>query len=115
MSYKIAIASSNGESVNQHFGQSKNFLIYQISKDGVIFLEDRSVAHEASDSRHDDQLPYLADQIQDCNAIFVLKIGMKASRYLYQRNIKSFQVNYSLNYILETLLKNERERNIKII
>ena len=114
MSYKIAIASTNGESVNEHFGQAENFLIYEVTKDTVNFVEDRSVQAASSGTEHSEEgLVRLADNLQDCKAVFVLKIGVKASRYLYQRNIKSFQVNFSLNYIFTSMIKNEQKgRNI---
>lgn len=116
MPYKIAIASTNGEAVNQHFGQAKNFLIYEIAREGVSFVEDRQVEAASGGTEHSEEgVIRLADHLQDCRAVFVLKIGMKASRYLYQRNIKCFQVNFSLNHIFNTLLKNEREGKINVI
>lgn len=115
MGYRIAIASSNGESVNQHFGQTENFLIYEISAEGAVFIEDREVI-PASEGEHSEAgLKRVADELYDCSAVFVLKIGMKASRYLYQLGLKSFQVNYSLNYIFEKLIKNQKDGLVKII
>jgi hypothetical protein len=58
-------------------------------------------------------LTRVADILQDCKAVFVLKIGMQASRYLYQRGLKSFEVNFSLNHIFNTLLKNQQNQFIK--
>jgi len=116
MSYRIAIASSNGESVNQHFGNAENFLIYEVSKEKVSFVEDRPMQSSSIGAGHsDEKVVYLADQLQDCSVVFVTKIGMKASRYLYQHKLKSFQVNFSLNYIFTTLLRNEQSSRIKII
>lgn len=115
MSYKIAIASSNGESVNQHFGQAENFLIYEITKEKVHFIVDRHVEKASEGTEHSEEgLIRLADQLQDCKAVFVSKIGMKASRYLYQRNIKSFQVDFTLHYIFTTLLANEQKGKVNI-
>ncbi len=116
MGYKIAIASTNGESVDQHFGKSRNFLIYELSDDKVVFIEDRELIAVSEDDEHSESgLIRVADVLQDCKAVFVLKIGMKASRYLYSRGIKSFEVKFSLNYIFETLLKNQRNGIIKIL
>jgi len=111
MAYKIAIASSNGESVNQHFGQAGNFLIYEVTDEGVKFIEDREVDAASGGTEHSEAgLNRVAEILQDCKAVFVLKIGMKASRYLYQRDIKSFQVDFPLSYIFETLLKNQKKK-----
>jgi len=110
MSYKIAIASNNGESVNEHFGQAENFLIYEVTNEGVNFVEDREVEPATDGNKHSDYgLIRVADILQDCKAVFVLKIGVKASRYLYQRDIKSFEVDYSLNFIFSSLIKNPQK------
>jgi Dinitrogenase iron-molybdenum cofactor. len=36
---KIAVASSDGEKVDQHFGQAKHFLIFQMGKSGLEFVD----------------------------------------------------------------------------
>ena len=114
MAYRIAIASSNGESVDQHFGQAENFLIYEITDNGVNFIEDREVGAASNGKEHSDiGLNRVVDALYDCKAVFVLKIGMKASRYLNQRGLKSFEVDYSLHHIFTILLKNQQKKFIK--
>jgi len=112
MPYRIAIASDDGEYVNQHFGKTDSFLIYEISDEGVVFVEDREIKANSSSEKKE---ILLAEQLRDCKAVFVTKIGMTASRYLYQQDIKSFQVDFSLNHILNVLVKNERQKRIKIL
>jgi nitrogen fixation protein NifX len=115
MAYRIAIASSDGESVNQHFGQTKNFLIYDILEGSVEFVEDREVNFETNESAHSDSnLGQLSILLKDCKAVFVSKIGEKASSYLYINGISSFSVNYSLNHIFSTLLKRQKSK-LKVI
>ena len=115
MSYRIAIASSDGESVNQHFGQAGNFLIYEITEGHVDFIEDREVtidlAEKAQSDAHFERVTIL---LKDCKAVFVLKIGERAIRYLYINGIKSFAVDFSLNFIFMTLLKRQNSR-IKLL
>jgi nitrogen fixation protein NifX len=114
MAYRIAIASSNGESVDQHFGQAENFLIYEITDNDINFIEDREVEAASNGKEHSDiGLSRVADTLQDCKAVFVFKIGMKASRYLYQRGLKSFDVDYSLHHIFNILLRNQKKKFIK--
>jgi nitrogen fixation protein NifX len=114
MAYRIAIASNNGESVNQHFGQAENFLIYEITDGQVNFIEDREVEAASNGIDHSPLgLARVADTLQDCSAVFVSKIGMQASRYLYQRGLKSFEVDFSLNHVFNTLLKNQQKEFIK--
>jgi predicted Fe-Mo cluster-binding NifX family protein len=110
-SYRIAIASSDGESVNQHFAQAENFLIYEVSDDGVVFIEDREVNVNSEEKLHSDtKIEIITNLLKDCKAVFVLKIGERAIRYLYVNGIKSFPVNYSLNRIFTTLVKRQNGR-----
>jgi nitrogen fixation protein NifX len=113
MVYKIAIASSDGESVNQHFGQAENFLIYEISDGKIEFIEDREVASACSGnecSHNDANFEILVELLKDCKAVFALKVGERAAKYLLVYGIQNFSVDYSLNHIFETLLKRQKGR-----
>ena len=111
MAYRIAIASSDGESINQHFGQAGNFLIYEISDGHVEFIEDREVTVDPGEEFHSDaNFERITILLKDCKAVFVRKIGERAIRYLYVKGIKSFAVDFSLNFIFATLLKRQNSR-----
>jgi predicted Fe-Mo cluster-binding NifX family protein len=115
MSYRIAIASSDGESVNQHFGQAGNFLIYEVSEGHVDFIEDREVIFDPEiHTQSDANFERVTILLSDCKAVFVLKIGERAIRYLLVNGIKSFAVNFSLNFIFTTLIKRQNSR-IKLL
>jgi predicted Fe-Mo cluster-binding NifX family protein len=115
MAYRIAIASSDGESVNQHFARAENFLIYEITEGKVAFIEDRLVNAGFGESAHSDaRIEEIKNLLSDCKAVFVSKIGEKAIRYLNINGIKSFAVNFSLNFIFTTLLKRQNSR-VRII
>jgi len=111
MAYRIAIASSDGESVDQHFGQAINFLIYEISEGQVEFIEDREVITNQDQEFHSDaNFERITILLKDCKAVFVRKIGERAIRYLLVNGIKSFAVDYSLNFIFTTLIKRQNSR-----
>jgi predicted Fe-Mo cluster-binding NifX family protein len=113
---RIAIASSNGESVDQHFGQADNFLIYDVGDTEVEFVEDRDVSTSFGSSPHSDEnLERLAGLLSDCSAVFVLKIGARSYKYLYERGVNSFEVNFSLHHIFKTLLKNKERGRVRLI
>jgi predicted Fe-Mo cluster-binding NifX family protein len=116
MSYRIAIASSNGESVDQHFGQAQNFLIYQVSSKGIDFVEDREVQLVQSETPHSEEnLERLVKLLEDCSAVFVLKIGARSSGYLQLHHISVFEVDFSLNHIFTTLIKQEQQGRVRIL
>ena len=114
--YRIAIASSNGETVDMHFWQATSFLIYEIGDEGASFVEDRAIENVKDENEHSMQnMEKRAKILSDCKAVFFLKIGMRSSRYLYEHGIKPFEVSFSLNHIFKTLIKNEKQGRIKIL
>ncbi|MDR3267573.1 MAG: hypothetical protein LBT83_00700 [Tannerella sp.] len=116
MPYRIAIASSDGESVNLHFGQAANLLIYEIGDDGVAFIEDREVRLITGQAAHtEDNLNIFAALLKDCSAIFVRRIGAQSKKHLITKNIKCFEVDFSLNHIFNTLLKNQQRGRVRIL
>lgn len=115
MEYRIAIASSDGQKVNQHFGQAENFLIYEIKKGEAEFIEDRIVNFIKPQAYHSDaHIKYLTDLLSDCKVVFALKIGDSAAQYLIQNGLKTFPVNFSINHIVNSLLRLQNGR-VKII
>jgi len=113
MSYKIAIASSNGESVDQHFGRARNFIIYEISDGQVEFIEDREVPSACTSnecSHNGANFENLVELLSDCKAVFAFRIGPQAVRCLQVVGIQGFEVGFSLNHIFETLLKRQKGR-----
>ena len=73
---RIAVASKDGISINQHFGHARSFYIFRVSAEGSVLLESRDVAlychgHSADQSAMQDIL----NTIRDCDAVMVARIG----------------------------------------
>jgi predicted Fe-Mo cluster-binding NifX family protein len=115
MPYRIAIASNDGESVNQHFGQAKNFLIYEIDAEGVNFVEDREVKTIPDEAAHTDRnMSIFAEALSDCSAVFVRRIGARSAKYLNSNNIRTFEVDFSLNHIFKTLIRHQKNGRVRL-
>jgi predicted Fe-Mo cluster-binding NifX family protein len=113
--YRIAIASSDGESVNQHFGQARNLLIYEISDAGIEFIEDREIKLILDEAAHTERnMNIFANALSDCSAVFVRRIGAQSAKFLHERNIRTFEVSFSLNQITSTLLKHQKEGRVRL-
>ena len=54
MDVKIAIASSDCLTVNEHFGRSRSFRIYRLHDSGHEFIEERKGVPLCSGHAHDD-------------------------------------------------------------
>ncbi|MDR0613226.1 MAG: hypothetical protein LBG45_07090 [Dysgonamonadaceae bacterium] len=113
--YRIAIASSDGESVNQHFGQVRSLLIYEISDAGAEFVEDREINLASGEAAHTERnMNIFAETLSDCSAVFVRRIGAQSAKFLHERNIRTFEVDFTLNHIIATLLKRQTGGRVRL-
>lgn len=72
----FAVASKDGISINLHFGHATSFWIYQVSSEGVSFLEQREVEHYCNgNTSSQSAMENILKTIHDCDAVFVAKIG----------------------------------------
>ena len=86
---KVAVASSDGIMVNQHFGRADSFYVYEIQS-GVKFLEKRKGVPFCHGGTHDDgELLDAVTLLGDCQLVFVLDIGWGAEEALARQGIKA--------------------------
>lgn len=104
MSFKVAVASSDGKSINQHFGQAENFLIFEIEKNGNYkLIEIRKNSPPQSNPNfladHDNIVARSTNLISDCEILLVSQIGPGAIKALLSRKIQPYAVS---NMLIET-------------
>jgi nitrogen fixation protein NifB len=72
----VAVATTGGGRVNEHFGHAKEFQIYELSASGSKFVGHRRVdLYCQGGYGEEDALPTIIRAINDCHAVFVAKIG----------------------------------------
>jgi len=114
MDVKIAVASSDGETVNQHFGRAGSFRIYRLHDTGYELLEVRDNSPACSGGQHsDDALERTAITIADCRGVVADQIGPGAIDALITHRILAFTMGGSINDALDALLKSKRFTYIK--
>lgn len=84
-SIRVAVASNNGEKLDGHFGSCARFLIYQVSADEARLVDIRSMA--ASPNNNEDKNSYRAEQIADCDVLYVVSIGGPAAAKVVKQDI----------------------------
>ena len=75
----IAVASTDGKEINQHFGHAERFLIYDVDGGEVRLVKEKKVERYCSyDSDHSLRAPILraiADALSGCGAVVCAQIG----------------------------------------
>ena len=75
---RIAVVSTDGANVNDHFGKAERFLIYDCD-DKMIFVEERPTeTYSVGDPNHPfdaEKFGRIAALLKDCSKIYVTQIG----------------------------------------
>jgi len=112
--YRIAAASTDGKTINEHFGKAASFLIYDIGKEGHTFVEKRSVTPLSRIVQHDggvqqcsghteDSILSVIDTLKDCTAVVAVQIGGAVKRALEINGISVFEKADSIENALNKL------------
>jgi nitrogen fixation protein NifB len=72
----VAVATKSGGLVDQHFGHAREFLVYDVSREGAALVGRRSAdGYCAGGDGDDDALEASLRALSDCKAVLVAKIG----------------------------------------
>ncbi len=100
---RVGFASTDGIYVNEHFGHAKYWEIYDIGEDADI-VETRLV--RTGCNCHDTGLlDETLEQLSDCDALFVARIGEGAAAYLMKKGKRIFEAAGDIALIIEKLIK----------
>ena len=107
MTYRVALASSDGIVVNRHFGKSEKFQIYEVNDEHEAkFIEERENTPSCREFEHSEEaLLKTIKVIKDCRVVFVSRIGAGAYDELRRHGIESFEMAREVNEIIEKLKK----------
>lgn len=104
MSYKIAVASSDGSTIDQHFGKADRFEIFEVLDDGgfrsseirakpAAVLSGETADHKRGTGCGCEGGEADAGIISDCAYVLAAQIGMGALRSLARQGITAFDVD----------------------
>jgi len=76
LSARVAVATKGDGLVNQHFGHAKEFLVYEVARDGARLLGARRVERYCQGGQaEEDALAPVLRALSDCQAVLVAKVG----------------------------------------
>lgn len=86
----IAFASSTGDKIDQHFGWSKQFYLYEINKESATLLKVVDSSQEPEEEVA--KLNYKIGTIEDADIMYCTQIGPKASKMVQASGIHPVRV-----------------------
>jgi nitrogen fixation protein NifX len=92
MSYKIAVASTDGKVVNQHFGRADQFYIIEVNEEDKFEpIELRKLPPICQGGDHDEAaMQRNVKLLSDCEFVLVSRIGHIAENALNQQGISVY-------------------------
>ena len=102
--YRVAVASSDGETVNRHYGKSESFYIYLVDdEEGYDFLEKRLVKAVCQEGKHNvEEMERHVQNFHDCKYVVASRIGSGAIQSLTAAGITGMELPGSID---EAMLK----------
>lgn len=98
---KVAFATTDGISVNEHFGRAGMFAIYELAANGYTLLEtrrfsegrDRAIEETKGMGKiHDERVEDKVEKISDCRIIYLTEIGGPSAARLARKGIMPVKV-----------------------
>jgi nitrogen fixation protein NifB len=104
ISIMIAVATKGGGRINEHFGHAKEFQIYEVSAAGSKFVGHRRVDNYCQGGyAEEDSLETVVRAINDCQAVFVARIGGCPREGLKSAGIEPVD-RFALEYIEQSAI-----------
>lgn len=101
MAFRVAAASSDGITIDLHFGQAHTFYIYELTDTTARLIEKRSIF--LTEGHSENKFQHLSDTLKDCNALLVSQIGVSAAQYVLRTGLRVFEAPYPIEPVLEKL------------
>lgn len=117
--FKVAVTSTSGKLVDQHFGQTTDFMIFEINGEDYKFLETRSTkkycngGNELNNQSHGKK--EAIETISDCDAVLSMKIGLGAQKKLGKFGIECIEYSYTVERGLKYLQTMRKQKQVKKI
>lgn len=106
MGYLVAIASSDGKVVNQHFGHAEEFLIIEVEGERYHYIEKRSLGAACHLGEHNESsMESVVAALADCKYVLCSKIGPGAERKLQERGVTAFQIPHFIDEAIKKLIE----------
>ncbi|WP_051537892.1 NifB/NifX family molybdenum-iron cluster-binding protein [Treponema sp. C6A8] len=112
--YRIAVASTDGDSVNIHYGKSNLFYIYYVDDEtGYDLVEKRSVTPVCQDGSHlRSAMEESVKLFEDCKYVVASRIGPGAAQALTSAGLISMELPGSIDDAILKVWKYNRVQGL---
>lgn len=106
---KVAIATTDGINIDEHFGRAKEFLIYEVDEQGTYkLLEHRENNPQCSSEHKDHTTDTTSVLFADVNVVLASRIGPGPTRALQGQGVVAFSLTGSIDKALKAYAKRRK-------
>ncbi len=109
MSFRVAVASYDGKSVDRDFVGTDQFFVFELSDNRLQFLENRRISIPCQGHRKS-QLIKIIEIIDDCEIVIASEICPGAAMLLGNKGIQYFAIENKLEDALSRILWIHKKR-----
>lgn len=110
MSFRVAIASSDGKYIDREFGRASQFLVFELSSKNYHFVETRN--NEASHQGYQENvLIKTVELLADYELVVANKIGLIAMTMLKDKGVKPILFEGSIEDALNRIIRIRKNKN----
>ncbi|MDR1538288.1 MAG: hypothetical protein LBU32_09895 [Clostridiales bacterium] len=114
MKYRLAVGTTDGINVNEHFGRGKSFFIYEIQQEtGESTLIERLAFEHGGDDCGQHSFESIAEKLfafRNCQIVVAARIGGKSEKQLTLSRIVPLQFEGELETALQKIKKAYKHR-----
>lgn len=113
---KIAVASNDGITVDEHFGRAQIFRIYEVQDNGTSrLLENRDIKpHSLGSPVPAHSADVSVEQLSDVDVVLAAQIGPNSRQSLSDRGIRSFALSGPLEKALSSYGRRHKLLDVNI-
>lgn len=105
MSHLVALTSTDGKTVTQHFGHCDAFHIVRIDGDSYEYVETREVDSACRAGGHSESaFEAILQVLNDCEAVVTAQIGQGAAEYVIKHGLRIFEGRGFVDEILASII-----------
>lgn len=94
MGYKIAVASTDGKVVNEHFGRCRAYVVLEVDEDAGTYRFDsiRNLEPACKGGEHEAAgFDVVVQALSDCRVVLTSQIGPAAEQYISTHGLESLE------------------------
>lgn len=106
MSYRIAVTSDDGKYVNQHFGQTTHFLLFEVEDDGKYEYLGSVKNNPTCSSDEENKSEQTISLIDDVSILITQNLGKKPLEICIKKGIKPVISYKAIDDALDEVINN---------